>query len=452
MGSARPVVFIVTPGTRSENNGNWRTAARWAGMLRGRCKVIVQTRWEGERADALVALHARRSADSVERFHARHPDRAIAVMLTGTDLYRDLPESRAAARSLDIAHAIVTLQDDAFRLLAPAWRAKARVIYQSARALRAVRKRPGRIDCVAVGHLRDVKDPRTVFEAMRHLHDDLPIRLRHYGAPLDAKLAREAAALAARDPRYRYLGAKPHGVVRAAMRSSHLLVHPSLMEGGANVIVEAVTAGTAVLASRVSGNVGMLGRGYAGYFDAGDAAALASLMARALEAPFLARLERQCAARRALFSPVGEARAVRRLVRELGCNCGVKITTHGNRPGASTMDMQVRLTQFSHGGRLRVQDRARRARADPRQGRSRHPAQGIAGRHRDQRRRRGLPHQRHAGDRGHDRLLHADRRRPVRFRRHRRDQRDLRCLRDGWAAALRARARRHARQPDSRST
>jgi hypothetical protein len=42
-------------------------------------------------------------------------------------------------------------------------------------------------------------------------------------------------------------------------------------------------------------------------------------MARALEAPrFLARLERQCAARRALFSPAGEASAVRRLVRELG--------------------------------------------------------------------------------------------------------------------------------------
>jgi len=319
MGSARPVVFIVTPGTRSENNGNWRTAARWAGMLRGRCKVIVQTRWEGERADALVALHARRSADSIERFHARHPDRAIAVMLTGTDLYRDLPESREAVRSLDIAQAIVTLQDEALRLLAPAWRKKARVIHQSARALRAVSKRPGRLDCVAVGHLRDVKDPRTLFKAMRLLPGALPIRVRHYGAPLDAELGREASALAAGEARYRYLGAKPHGVVRAAIKSSHLLVHPSLMEGGANVIVEAVTAGTAVLASRVSGNIGMLGRGYAGYFEAGDSAGLAKLLMRALEEPrFLARLERQCAARRTLFSPATETRAVRRLIRELG--------------------------------------------------------------------------------------------------------------------------------------
>src|SRR5689334_11449992 len=97
MGSARPVVCIVTPGTRSANNGNWRTAARWAGMLRGQCKVIVQTRWDERPADALIALHARRSASSIEEYRAKHPDRGIAVVLTGTDLYRDLPEDNADA-------------------------------------------------------------------------------------------------------------------------------------------------------------------------------------------------------------------------------------------------------------------------------------------------------------------------------------------------------------------
>src|SRR5204863_3568408 len=141
----------------------------------------------------------------------------------------------------------------------------------------------------------------------------------HYGAPLEPRLGREASTLAAREPRYRYLGARPHAEVRAAIKSSHLLVHTSLIEGGANVVVEAITAGTPVLASRISGNVGMLGRGYGGYFEASDAAELARLMTRALEVPrFLARLQRQCAARRALFAPAVEARAVRRLVHELG--------------------------------------------------------------------------------------------------------------------------------------
>src|SRR5437868_6757323 len=113
MGSAKPVVCIVTPGTRNANNGNWRTAARWASMLRDRYKVIVQTDWDTKPVDAMVALHAKRSAASVEAFCARHPAASLAVILSGTDLYRDLPASLEAQRSLDLAHQIVTLQDDA---------------------------------------------------------------------------------------------------------------------------------------------------------------------------------------------------------------------------------------------------------------------------------------------------------------------------------------------------
>ena len=104
----------------------------------------------------------------------------------------------------------------------------------------------------------------------------------------------------------------------------------------------------------------------------------------------------------------------------------------------------LRLTQFSHGGGCGCKIAPARAAADPRQGRPVRAPEGAAGRHRDVRRRRRLPAERAAGDRRDDRLLHADRRRPVRLRRDRRDQRDLRRLRDGRHAALRAGARRHA--------
>src|SRR5687767_4707788 len=103
MGFAKPVVCIVTPGTRTANNGNWRTAARWSEMLRGTCTVIVQSDWSGKPADALVALHARRSAASVAAFRQAHPARRIAVMLTGTDLYGDLATNVEAGHSLDLA-------------------------------------------------------------------------------------------------------------------------------------------------------------------------------------------------------------------------------------------------------------------------------------------------------------------------------------------------------------
>ena len=304
----------MTPGTRTANNGNWRTAARWAGFLRDRCRVIVQTQWDGSPADALVALHACRSADSVAAFRAASK-RPIAVMLTGTDLYRDLPKRPETGRSLDLADRIVVLQEDALRLLAPRWREKAEVIFQSARSLATQRKPGGRLECVAVGHLRAEKDPRTLFRAMRELPASAPIRLRHIGAALDAVLGEEARKLQAREARYRYVGALSHGLTRSAMKAAHLLVHPSAMEGGANVVVEAITAGTPVLASRISGNVGMLGAGYSGYFEPGDAAALAARLVQAVEDPkYLQRLRRECAERKSLFTPAGEARAVRRLV------------------------------------------------------------------------------------------------------------------------------------------
>ena len=121
-----------------------------------------------------------------------------------------------------------------------------------------------------------------------------------------------------RDPRYRWNGALPHGLARSAIRNAHLLVHPSVMEGGANVIVEAITSGTPVAASRVSGNVGMLGRNYPGYFGVGDAAGLARLLAGLLEdRAALRALVRACEERRKLFSPAGEQRALRRLVQGL---------------------------------------------------------------------------------------------------------------------------------------
>src|SRR5258708_4083327 len=283
--AAKPVVCIVTPGTRNANNGNWRTAARWAEMLRDRFRIIVQTQWDGTAADALIALHARRSAASVERFGERAPGRRIAVVLTGTDLYRDLPGSAEARRSIDLADRLVVLQEDALRLLDGRWRAKAQVIFQSAHPLAPRRKRRDRLDCVVVGHLRDEKDPLTLFRAVELVPRDTPIAIRHIGESLDPKLGAAARALARKEPRYRYSGALPRGLPRAAIARAHCLVHPSVVEGGANVIVEAITSGTWVIASRISGNVGMLGDDYPGYFEPRDASGLARCLVHAVEDP-----------------------------------------------------------------------------------------------------------------------------------------------------------------------
>jgi len=174
------------------------------------------------------------------------------------------------------------------------------------------------LNCIAVGHLRREKDPLTLHRAIARLPAGLPIQVRHIGAALEPALGVAARSLAKRDPRYRYLGALSHGLARAAIGGAHVLVHPSIIEGGANVIAEAIAGGTPVIASRVAGNVGMLGRNYPGYFAAGDESALAACLVRAVEdRGYLESLRRECDRRRTFFDPATEARAVRRLVRAL---------------------------------------------------------------------------------------------------------------------------------------
>lgn len=286
-------------------------------MLRDRYKVIVQTEWSGERADAMIALHARRSADSIKAYRTTHTG-GLAVVLTGTDLYDDLPGNVEATDSLRIADRLVVLQEDALHALSARNRAKAQVIFQSAERRPTGTKPRERLDCVAVGHLRPVKDPRTLISAWRVLPRDAPIFLRHIGAPLDADLANLARDYARRDHRYRYADALPHAAARLAIARAHLLVHPSTAEGGANVIVEAITSGTPVIASRIPGNTGMLGHDYPGYFDAGDAKHLASRLLQAWnDRGYLRLLQAACARRRTLFTPLRESRAIRTLVASL---------------------------------------------------------------------------------------------------------------------------------------
>jgi len=305
-------IAIVTPAGAGTRNGNRHTALRWAAFLRrAGHRVSVAVGWDGAACDLLLALHARRSYASVARYRALHPRGPLAVALTGTDLYRDLPGSADARRSLELADRLLVLQDEAPRRLAPQMRRKTRIVYQSA-APGVQRKPPAKVFRVAViGHLRDEKDPFRTAAALACLPRELGIEVVHIGAALSSAMAREARRRMQREPRYRWLGALPHARALAWLARSHLLVVSSRMEGGANVIAEAARIGTPVLASSVPGNIGMLGRGYPGYFALGDQRALARLIAQAQgDKGFYRRLQRALAARRARFAPSTERAAL----------------------------------------------------------------------------------------------------------------------------------------------
>jgi len=348
-----PRVRIVSPALAAANNGNWHTASRWQGFLAEVAQVEIvgvdaderradhDRSGDGERhgddsgrdAELLIALHARRSARSIAGWREQRGDAPAVLVLTGTDLYRDLDIDPGARHSLQCASRIVVLQEAALARLDAASRAKAVVIVQSAPALRVARP-AGAADLVAVGHLREEKDPRTLFRAARLLAaDEAAPTIAHVGAALDPRLGDEARATMAAWPSYRWLGALSHAAARRAIAQAQALVHMSRMEGGANAVIEAVRSGVPVLASRIDGNVGLLGSGYEGYFPVGDADALAALIRQfRADAPFAARLRGQCAAREPLFRPAAERRAVRTLV------LGLLATRRGpaDRIGAST--------------------------------------------------------------------------------------------------------------------
>lgn len=327
-----PQLVIVSPALREANNGNWQTARRWQRHLAGAYRVRIVRDWpDALAADdaAMIALHARRSAAAIALWSTLHPQHGLAVVLTGTDLYRDILTDAEAQRSLVLAQALIVLQERAPQALPEALRDKARVIFQSTTERRTLTKSRRHLRVLMVGHLRDEKSPRTLFAAARRLADQPGLFIDHIGEPLDLALGEEARATMASVANYRWFGGLPHETVRRHIQRAHLLVHASRMEGGAHVIMEAAASGTPVLASAVDGNIGMLGADYAGYFPCGDAGTLAALLLRcreavgaagADEAPggnLLWQLEAQCRERARLFTPARERAELHRMVDEL---------------------------------------------------------------------------------------------------------------------------------------
>ena len=317
-------IRIVTPAPRGSRYGNRVTAQRWARLLRelGYSVVIVQE-YKRAQCDVLIALHARRSASSIARFHRLHPERPLVLCLTGTDLYKDIRRSKAAQRSLELADRLVTLQPLGEEELAEHLRPKVRSILQSVRPTPGPPPRTSTFDVCVVAHLRPVKDPFRAAMASRLLPASSRLRVLQVGGAMSAAMEARARAEESRNPRYRWLGEMPRWDTRRTIARSRALVLSSRLEGGANVVSEAVVEGTPVLASHIAGSVGLLGEDYPGYFPVGDTRALAGLLHRIESEPdFLRELREWCAALAARFHPDQEREAWDALLREIAPDSG----------------------------------------------------------------------------------------------------------------------------------
>lgn len=313
-------IFMVCPAPAGSRKGNRVTADRWNTLLKkAGHQVAIATDWVGQACDVLLALHARKSYPAVHKYRQEHPTGPLIVALTGTDLYRDLPRNVHAQRSLRYADRLIGLHENVASDLPEKVRAKLRVILQSAEP---IEPRPARSEkffqvCV-LGHLRYEKDPLRTAEALRRLPHLKQIRVVHAGQALIPRYQEWTAAAMQLDSRYRWLGGLPLARAQRLLASSRLLVISSRMEGGANVVGEAIVNGVPILASHIPGNVGLLGPDYPGYFPVNDARALARLLEKACcYQQYYKQLEKATARLAPRFEPAREQAALAALMREV---------------------------------------------------------------------------------------------------------------------------------------
>jgi glycosyltransferase involved in cell wall biosynthesis len=99
---------------------------------------------------------------------------------------------------------------------------------------------------------------------------------------------------------------------------SRLLAVTSKLEGGANVVSEALAHGVPVVSSHIEGSLGILGNDYPGYFPVGDTRALADLLIRCESDPaFYRSLQTHCRRLKPLVHPARERRSWKQLLAEL---------------------------------------------------------------------------------------------------------------------------------------
>ncbi len=315
-------IIQITPAGKRSKSGNRVTAERWARLIRGLGhRVDTSVEYDGRPADAMIALHAWRSHAAIIRFKSMYPGRPLVLALTGTDINEFIhSHPEPTLESIQLADALVCLHDKVPDLVPAAQRSKLSVIYQSAPPLAGPRNPAVRnFDICVIGHLRREKDPFRTDEAVRGLPAASRIRVIHLGGAHDQSWAKQARRLMKTNRRYHWLGEVPKWRVRREFRKTRAMVISSRNEGGANVVSEALIAGVPVIASEITGNVGLLGQDYEGYYRLEDAAALRALLLRCETEPaFLDRLTAQGRALAPNFTPEEEQRRWAAVIESVG--------------------------------------------------------------------------------------------------------------------------------------
>ena len=315
-------IVLITPAPPGSMAGNRATAQRWAGLLEheGHSVTIVTDftgeylqRHQGKHCDLVIALHAWRSHDAVAQVREALPHTPLIVVLTGTDIYHHqhhFPET--TLETMDWADCLIGLHHRVVGDVPARYGRKLVTVLQSAdQPLAPVPRNPDCFQVCVIGHLRDEKDSLRAALAAKLLPGNSRVEVINAGKPHTPEWEARAREEQAANPRFQWVGEIGKQEIQALMKRSHLMVISSIMEGGANVVSEACRAGLPILASDISGNIGLLGDDYPGYFKTGDERDLARLLSKAeSSAEFVAELTHKVIERAVDFTPEAEQAAL----------------------------------------------------------------------------------------------------------------------------------------------
>jgi len=321
-------IKLITPAKAGSQSGNRATAERWAHFLRANGHHIsIEVEYQGGFADMMIALHAWRSAKSIEQFRLSFPQKPIILTLTGTDIYQfQYTQKEIVYASMDYADALIGLHSQVSRDIPERYRNKLYQVLQSSKLSTSIHpdnapifqqyfNQNNSFNICVIGHLRQEKDSLRAAFAVRNLPESSRIRVLQAGKAHNKKWAEMAEDENRNNSHFYWLDEISHTQIQILMQQSQLMVISSLMEGGANVISEACVAQLPVIASDISGNKGLLGNDYPAYFPAGDTLALQRLLLQTEQNPgFLSQLKKHCSALASRFRPECESASLNTVV------------------------------------------------------------------------------------------------------------------------------------------
>ncbi len=307
-------VLIYSPYHTDDVAGNTVTAQRLARQL-GESEEekwavkIITPQDELVQARCLIVLNAWRSRQVIERFQEKNPEASVVIILTGTDInhekiHDDQWEVRQTMAKVD---RLVVLQAEAVKNLPVELKSKCEVILPSVNlppGLKHQGSEGGQFRVILAGRFRPEKRPELVLAACRDLPSNTELSLEWYGAMTSDQAAH-----------FSWKGEVCQQELWQEIALSDAFLNASSEEGGANAVCEAIALGVPVIASRISGNIGLLGRCYPGYFEEGE---LSSFLEKVSQDRVLyGEMKAAVIERQPLFDDRQESQAWRSLVRAL---------------------------------------------------------------------------------------------------------------------------------------